>query len=191
MTTTTTTTPRENTVYIFAEGSASPKSSTGGWGAVLTYLRAGEAQPAAQLTLANRHEAATTHHRMALTGAIEALEALNKPNQHVVLVSGSKYLVEGISRVGEWKAAGWKTAGGKPVQNQDLWERLAGLLSQHRLGAVQHTEHRHCARASELAAQAREQAVRIREKQIFATGQRRTQPRRTRRASRTRQVRAS
>lgn len=78
-------------------------------------------------------EKLTTNNRMELTAAIEALKALNG-SREVVLHTDSKYLMEGIeSWLPAWKERGWKTAGRKPVKNQDLWQELDRLRSNHRV----------------------------------------------------------
>ncbi|MFN9952911.1 MAG: RNase H family protein, partial [bacterium] len=52
----------------------------------------------------------------------------------VRLVTDSQYVKNGIETwlVG-WKQKGWKTAAGKPVANQDLWQRLDEARARHRV----------------------------------------------------------
>src|SRR3546814_16224141 len=62
---------------------------------------------------------------MELMAAIQALEALSAPCE-VVLHTDSQYVQKGISEwLTGWQRRGWKTAGGAPVKNQDLWQRLS------------------------------------------------------------------
>lgn len=76
-------------------------------------------------------EAHTTNNRMELMAAIQALEALKRPCQ-VVLVSDSQYLRDGITQwLAKWKRNGWKTASRKPVANADLWQRLEAAADRH------------------------------------------------------------
>src|SRR5690606_42144357 len=71
------------------------------------------------------------NNRMELTAAIRALAAL-KGRQRVVLHTDSKYLMDGVRAwLPGWKRRGWKTAAGKQVKNQDLWEALDELASRH------------------------------------------------------------
>jgi len=73
----------------------------------------------------------TTNNRMELTAAIEALNAL-KGRRKVVLHTDSKYVMDGISQwLANWKQRGWKTAGRKPVKNQDLWMALDEATQAH------------------------------------------------------------
>jgi len=75
----------------------------------------------------------TTNNRMELMAAIRALEALKRPCR-VILHTDSQYLRGGITQwIHGWKARGWKTAGKKPVKNQDLWERLDALIQKHEI----------------------------------------------------------
>ena len=78
-------------------------------------------------------EAATTNNRMELAAAIAALEALREPCQ-VVLHTDSQYVQRGISEwIVGWKRKGWRTAGGAPVKNADLWRRLDQACAGHRI----------------------------------------------------------
>ena len=63
--------------------------------------------------------------------AIAALEALKEPCE-VVLTTDSQYVRQGITEwMPGWLRRGWKTAGGEPVKNRDLWERLHAAASRH------------------------------------------------------------
>ena len=78
-------------------------------------------------------EAQTTNNRMELMAAIAALEALREPCE-VVLHTDSQYVRQGITEwMANWLRRGWKTAGGDPVKNRDLWERLHAAAARHRV----------------------------------------------------------
>jgi ribonuclease HI len=111
-------------IVIYTDGACRGNPGRGGWGAVLRFrgkektLHGGDPQ--------------TTNNRMELTAAIRALEALNREDCAVDLYSDSRYVLEGISDwLPRWKARGWKTAGRKPVQNRELWQRLDELAARH------------------------------------------------------------
>ena len=75
----------------------------------------------------------TTNQKMALAGAIAALEWLRRRWQHadVVYVSDSEYLIKGMSSwVKDWQARGWKRKGG-PVDNLELWQKLVQATAAH------------------------------------------------------------
>src|SRR3546814_942246 len=70
---------------------------------------------------------------MELMAAIQALEALSAPCE-VVLHTDSQYVQKGISEwLTGWQRRGWKTAGGAPVKNQDLWQRLSVAAGRHKV----------------------------------------------------------
>lgn len=79
------------------------------------------------------HSPATTNNRMALAGAIAALELLGgKGNRmRAVIVSDSEYLVKGMRLWSpNWVARGWKRAGG-PIENLGLWQAAVAAAEQH------------------------------------------------------------
>ncbi len=66
----------------------------------------------------------TTNNRMELAAAIRGLEAID-PEYTVSVYTDSQYVRNGVTQwIRKWKANGWKTAGRKPVKNQDLWQQL-------------------------------------------------------------------
>ena len=116
-------TSAEQRVEIFTDGACSGNPGPGGWGAVLRWRGVEKELSGA--------EAGTTNNRMELMAAIAALEALKRPSK-VDLTSDSTYLRDGITKwIHAWRAKGWKTAGKKPVKNQDLWQRLDEVAKRH------------------------------------------------------------
>jgi len=133
-------------VEIFTDGACSGNPGPGGWG-VLLVSRGRERELCGG-------EPATTNNRMELTAAIRALDALKKPCR-VALYTDSQYVRKGITEwLPQWIARGWKTAGRKPVKNQDLWERLVDSATRHEIEwhwVRGHTGHPENERADELA----------------------------------------
>ena len=112
-------------IQIYTDGACRGNPGPGGWAAVLM-LGAHEKE----LSGAEAH---TTNNRMELTAVIRALEALKRPVA-AQIYTDSQYVMRGTMEwLPAWKARGWRTAGRKPVKNQDLWERLDALSTQHRL----------------------------------------------------------
>ena len=75
----------------------------------------------------------TTNNRMALAGAIAALEWIRRQWQHarITYVSDSEYLVKGVNEwVPGWKARGWKRKNG-PIENLELWQKLDQARAAH------------------------------------------------------------
>ena len=112
-------------VEAHTDGACLGNPGPGGWAALLRYgahereLHGGEAQ--------------TTNNRMELMAAIRALEALTEPCD-VALHTDSRYVQQGISEwLTGWRRRGWKTAGGDPVKNQDLWQRLDDARGRHKV----------------------------------------------------------
>jgi ribonuclease HI len=76
---------------------------------------------------------ATTNNRMALSGAIAALQLLarKKTRMRVLAVSDSQYLVKGMREwVPAWQARGWSRKGG-PIENLELWRALSASARLH------------------------------------------------------------
>ena len=112
-------------ISIHTDGSCLGNPGPGGWAALLRYngrereLAGGETQ--------------TTNNRMELMAAIMALESLKEPCAATLHID-SQYVRQGITEwMSNWVRRGWKTAGGDPVKNRDLWERLHAAVQPHRI----------------------------------------------------------
>jgi ribonuclease HI len=112
-------------VVIHTDGACRGNPGPGGWGALLRHGdTCKELYGGVQ---------ATTNNRMELTAVIEALRALKRPCE-VVLVSDSTYVLKGVTEwLPAWKKRGWLTAAKKPVQNADLWQLLDSLTDTHQI----------------------------------------------------------
>ena len=112
-------------VDIHTDGACLGNPGPGGWAALLIH-------EGRERELAGG-EALTTNNRMEMLAAIMALEALKAPCQ-VVLSTDSQYVQKGIGEwLPGWIRRGWKTAGGDPVKNKDLWERLQLAAAPHKV----------------------------------------------------------
>ena len=110
-------------VEIFTDGACRGNPGPGGWAAL---LRTGDHEK-----LVKGATVDTTHNRMELMAAIEGLRALNRPSV-VSLTTDSQYVRQGITQwINGWKKNGWRTSQRKPVKNQDLWQVLDEVLTQH------------------------------------------------------------
>ncbi len=111
-------------VTIYTDGACSGNPGPGGWGAILMLGK-------------NRKEISggsenTTNNIMELTAVIEALKILKRPCK-VNVYSDSAYVVNAFLQkwIYGWMKKGWKTAGGDPVKNKELWQELYGLTKIH------------------------------------------------------------
>lgn len=133
-------------VEIYTDGACSGNPGPGGWGAV---LRVGTREKEL-----HGGDPRTTNNRMELTAVIEALSALTRPVQAHVYTD-SQYVQKGISEwIHAWKRRGWRTAGGQPVKNVDLWQALDALAARHQIAwhwVKGHAGHAENERADALA----------------------------------------
>jgi ribonuclease HI len=116
---------------LYGDGACKGNPGTGGWGAVAYFTDGSVAE------LGGR-EPATTNNRMEMQAAIEAMKFFVRSGQTTpcTLYTDSEYVIKGVtSWIKGWKSRGWKTAAGKPVLNQDLWETLDELSGTIRLQA--------------------------------------------------------
>jgi ribonuclease HI len=111
------------TVIIYTDGACRGNPGPGGWGVILNYK--------GKIKELYGGERETTNNRMELLAAIHGLEALKKKCK-VEINTDSKYVMQGITEwISNWKRRGWKTAGNKPVKNEDLWRRLDAAMLGH------------------------------------------------------------
>ena len=112
-------------VEVHTDGACLGNPGPGGWGTLLRY-----GQHEREL---GGGETATTNNRMELMAAIMGLESLTEPCD-IVLYTDSQYDRQGITEwMPSWVRRGWKTAGGDPVKNRDLWERLHAAAGRHKI----------------------------------------------------------
>lgn len=79
------------------------------------------------------HSPSTTNNRMALSGAIAALQLLGQKGNRLrlLIVSDSEYLVKGIREWAPgWQARGWTRKGGA-IENLELWQVLVASTAKH------------------------------------------------------------
>jgi ribonuclease HI len=117
--------PTRQIKSFYTDGACIGNPGPGGWGSVV-YFTDGSVYEMGGA------EAQTTNNRMEIFAAIQALKVLNACGQTepVILYTDSEYVKNGITKwVKGWRKKGWKTAQGKAVLNQDLWETLDELNS--------------------------------------------------------------
>ena len=138
-------------LFAYTDGACSGNPGPGGWGAILIARDGNTVVKEREL---HGGAAQTTNNQMELMAAISALEALSGPSK-ITVVTDSSYVKDGITKwIFGWKARGWKTAGKKPVKNEELWKRLEGATQRHDVTwewVKGHAGHPENERADELA----------------------------------------
>ena len=134
-------------VEIWTDGACPCNPGPGGWAAILNYMGIEKEISGGKLD--------TTNNYMELTAVIQALNALKEPCE-VTLYSDSSYVVNAITEnwLAGWQRNGFKTAGNKPVKNQELWEELLVLLKKHQVNFVHvkgHADNQNNNRCDKLA----------------------------------------
>jgi ribonuclease HI len=117
-------------LFAYTDGACSGNPGPGGWGVLMIARKNGTVVKEREL---QGGEALTTNNRMELLAAISALEALTRPSD-VTIVTDSAYVKNGITEwVEGWKRKNWRTAGGSPVKNVELWQRLEAAAARHQV----------------------------------------------------------
>ncbi len=112
-------------VEVHTDGACLGNPGPGGWAALLRFK-------ARERELAGG-ESLTTNNRMELMAAIMALEALSEACA-ITVHTDSQYVRQGITEwMPNWVRRNWKTSGGDPVKNRDLWERLHEATARHQV----------------------------------------------------------
>lgn len=155
---------RPGETEIWTDGACSGNPGPGGWAAIVV--------PPDGAPEIERSGGApdTTNNRMEFTAALEGLRAL-PDGSSVVIVTDSQLVLNSMTKwIDGWKRKGWKTAGNKPVKNQDLVMALEEEIGRHdsvrwhwvrghETGA-QHAHKVHNDRADQLAVAAAADAAR-------------------------------
>jgi ribonuclease HI len=117
-------------IIVFTDGAAKGNPGPGGWGVIVV-------TPDQRVTELGGGSPHTTNNRMELSGAIAALQHVERQAGPVAIYSDSTYVIQGITQwVWGWRKRGWKTAQGGDVLNRDLWEGLSSLVGTRARGEV-------------------------------------------------------
>jgi ribonuclease HI len=115
-------------LFAYTDGACSGNPGPGGWGVLMIARENGAVIKERELS---GGEPLTTNNRMELLAAISALEALKRASP-VTIVTDSAYVKNGVTEwIHAWKRKGWRTAGGSPVKNVELWQRLEVAAAGH------------------------------------------------------------
>ena len=115
-------------LFAYTDGACSGNPGPGGWGVLMLARENGAVIKEREL---QGGEPLTTNNRMELLAAISALEALTRPTK-LTVVTDSAYVKNGVTEwIHAWKRKNWRTAGGSPVKNVELWQRLEAAAATH------------------------------------------------------------
>lgn len=111
-------------ITIYTDGACSGNPGPGGWGAILM-------MGGVRKEISGGSEN-TTNNIMELSAVIEALKLLKRPCK-VNVFSDSAYVVNAFNQkwIYGWIKKNWRTAGGDPVKNKELWQELYSLTKVH------------------------------------------------------------
>ena len=137
-------------VIIYTDGACSGNPGPGGWGAILMY------KDAKKEISGGMKE--TTNNIMEITAVIEALKCL-KVESDVQVYSDSAYTVNAFKQgwIYNWMRNNWKTSGGEPVKNKELWQELYALTKKHKVEFIKvkgHADNEFNNRCDEMAREA-------------------------------------
>ncbi len=108
-------------LLLYTDGSCSGNPGPGGWGALCIY----PVNATTTTVEASGGSPFTTNNQMELEAAIRGLEDMVPEGAAVTLYSDSKYVIMGMTAwVDGWMKRGWVSSTGRPVANQERWERL-------------------------------------------------------------------
>jgi ribonuclease HI len=111
-------------VLVWTDGACQGNPGPGGWAALVLWEDGVTEEHSGGL-------AHTTNNVMEMTAALEGLGHV-PDGSRVCVVTDSRYLHDGmISWMAGWKRRGWKTAGGGPVKNREVWIALESAAAAH------------------------------------------------------------
>lgn len=115
-----------NELRLYTDGACRGNPGPGGWGCVLIWKDT--------LRASSGYEAQTTNNRMELQAVIEGLSRLKKAVE-LDIYTDSKYVKNAFTDgwLDNWIKRGWKTSGGDPVKNVDLWQQLLTLTKKNKV----------------------------------------------------------
>ena len=112
-------------ITIYTDGASVGNPGPGGWGAIII----DDDDTVREIGGGETH---TTNNKMELTAVIRALKSIS--TSEAVIYTDSEYVLKGITEwIHRWQQKNWKTAGRKPVLNQDLWQELLTLTQDKKL----------------------------------------------------------
>jgi len=125
-----------NDISVFTDGSCDQPAGIGGWAAIVL------ADGGKVLLSGRAYE--TTHQRMELTAAVEAIryiKGLEYDGRRIFLYTDSQYLADLPRRKNRLLGDGLKTRRNRPIANADLLLQLFQFLDSHLLELIKVQSH--------------------------------------------------
>jgi ribonuclease HI len=126
------------TMLLFTDGSCLANGAAdarGGWAFIFQPGSAGVVSGVLEQKGPDDKLYAATSNRAELRAAIAALEYRSwwgEGWERIVIATDSEYVVYGATAwLRNWATRRWRTSGGSPVQNRDLWEHLSERMGKH------------------------------------------------------------
>jgi len=120
---------------LYADGSASHITRTGGWAFIIQSDEGLIAQDAGWIP-------ETTNNAMEICAVVQGLKYFKK-EAHIVVYSDSAYLVNTMNNEWwkEWENRGWKKHDGKETPNKKHWKEIIALTDKHNVEFVKVKAH--------------------------------------------------
>lgn len=109
-------------IVIYTDGSSRGNPGPGGYGVILELAGTTYNKSFSEGFIL------TTNNRMELLAVIVGLEKITKPQQNVLVISDSKYVVDSVEK--GW-VFGWEKKEYKDKKNPDLWKRFLQIYRKH------------------------------------------------------------
>ncbi len=115
---------KSHEIIIYTDGSSRGNPGPGGWGAIVFWN--------GKVNELGGREDRTTNNRMELLATIEGLSFVRDLGDEytIHMRTDSSYVINGITKwLAGWERNGWMNSKKEEVLNRDLWEALAGVVS--------------------------------------------------------------
>lgn len=117
-----------NKLVIYVDGSCLGNPGPGGWAGILSFVVEGEEIASKRV---EGHIEQSTNNRMEIIALIETLKLVHTKNPlDIQIYTDSQYIVDGVGKLENWFAAGWRKKDGTSVANIDLWQQVIPLIEQ-------------------------------------------------------------
>lgn len=123
-------------VKIYIENTQkSPKTRCGTYAYLLECELCGETR-----TVHGFSQMEASRNKMDLTTCVAALGRMKKPSE-IEIIGDLQWIASQSSHLPHWLENGWRTAGGKPVKNMELWQQFYERSKIHKITFTHRKNH--------------------------------------------------